>query len=246
MPREIDISPAAFTVDAVQTAVEKEQEAKDTAPKKDKETERVLQNFEKSLQKTQTAALRVETERAKAQVKDDAKKQQDAEEAKKKPIIAKINRYLAAFPNLAGVVPKISTRASLQEVQEVLNIIREEIASQRSLYQLHKYVNTAFVALETTWKNGSGAPSWVPPQMRLNLTNMSMYYRQGLFDKEIEPVLMEIDIEYPWLGRQSLIWRTLEAFTEALTKTHIINSDPEAAQILMQKGAKDIPDLEKL
>eukprot|EP00727_Mastigamoeba_balamuthi_P004444 m51a1_g13999 hypothetical protein (229) ;mRNA; r:1064569-1065309 len=228
MPREIDISPTAFTVDAVQMAVEKEQEAKDTAPKKDKETEHVLQNFKKSLQKMQTAALCVETEQAKVQVKDDTKKQQDAEEAKKKPIITKINRYLTAFPNLAGVVPKISMRASL------------------SLYQLHKYVNMVFVVLETTWKNGSGAPSWVPPQMCLNLTNMFMYYRQGLFDKEIVPVLMEIDIEYPWLGRQSLIWRTLEVFTEALTKIHIINSDPEAVQILMQKGTKDIPDLEKL
>eukprot|EP00727_Mastigamoeba_balamuthi_P000206 m51a1_g10182 hypothetical protein (76) ;mRNA; f:82215-82442 len=75
---------------------------------------------------------------------------------------------------------------------------------------------------------------------------MFMYYRQDLFDKEIEPVLMKIDIKYPWLGRQSLIGRTLEAFTEMLTKTHIINSDPEAVQILMQKGAKDISDLEKL
>eukprot|EP00727_Mastigamoeba_balamuthi_P000205 m51a1_g10181 hypothetical protein (103) ;mRNA; f:81547-82073 len=83
----------------------------------------ITMNFKKLLQKTQTATLHVKTKWAKAQVKNDTKKQQDAEEAKKKPIIAKINRYLVAFPNLAGMVSKISMQVSLQEVQKVLNII---------------------------------------------------------------------------------------------------------------------------
>eukprot|EP00727_Mastigamoeba_balamuthi_P001402 m51a1_g11259 hypothetical protein (487) ;mRNA; r:33-8732 len=216
----------SFTVESVQSAVQKEQEAA-AVPKKDKDaTDRILQNFEKSLQKTQTAALRVETDRARTQLKEDTKRQGDIEEAKKKPILTKINRYLSAFPSLSGAVPKVGPKASLLELQEVLNII-------------------PFMALETTWNDGSKAPTWVPPQLRFNLKNITAYYRQGMFDKEIEPIITEIDIEYPWLGRQSLFWRGLEAVSEAITHTHFMNTYAGASKILGE-SAKVIPEMDGL
>ena len=124
-------------------------------------------------------------------------------------------------------------------------MIRLEMDSQRSYYQLHKYVDMGLSSLENVWGDGKEM-TMVPENLRLNLKGMTTLFRQGKFEDQIEPLLMEIDIEYPWLGRQNLIIRGLEALTEIAMKTHLDNlkkDSPEFANAVkkMEEAAKKPP-----
>lgn len=210
-----------------------------------KEIQQVAQK--KQADKAQTHALKLEAERQKSAMKQVEKIQQDMEEVHKKRLLKMVNRYLTTFPFLREKVPKLSPKVSLLELHEVLAIVREEMDSQRSLLQLHKYTDFGFYALEHFWGDGSRFTR-LPPALRLNLTHLNEYHKRGFFQNELEPILQEIDIEYPWLGRQGLLLRSLEALSECILKTHIINTNPEAKKIvdMSRKPPKDIPGLQNL
>lgn len=236
---------AQFTVTAM---AEQEKREKEKAQSDKDAAARAAAQF-KMQQQTQAAFMRVEAEKAKAQMKEQAKADMADDEISKKPIMVKILRYFEAFPELAKKVPKLSAKASKAECEETLNIIRNELSCARSLFRLHHQVNYGLIALESIWGDGTKAPAWVPPQMRVNLTGISKYFRDGMFRDEITPLLVELDIEYPWLGRSSLLMRTAETVAEMCAKTHLMNTNPEIAAKMMgisKEGAKDDVDLGQL
>ena len=197
--------------------------------------------------KTQMHYLKMEEARQKQGQKAHEKLEAESEAVHQKRLTLMINRYMEAFPFLRDKIPKISAKVSIPELEEVLKLIREEMDTQRSLIQLHKFTDYGFYMIENYWGDGSKL-TFLPPALRVNLTHLNEYHKRGLFRNELEPILMEIDIEYPWLGRQSLVLRSMEALSEVLLRTHMINTNPDARKILglEQEPPKDVPDMAKL
>ena len=155
----------------------------------------------------------------------------EMEDIQKKKVVHKINQYMERFPTLSGRIPKLPQRCTLEEANEVLLIIRDEMNSQRSLMNLMKYTDHAFAVVENVWGDGSRMTR-LPPPLRLNLSGLSDLWRRGIFHDEITPILAEIDIEYPWLGQQSLAIRCIEALSGVLLKVHLLNTNPQARKML--------------
>lgn len=155
----------------------------------------------------------------------------EMEDIQKKKILHKISQYMERFPTLGPRIPKLPQRCTLEEANEVLLIIRDEMNSQRSLMNLMKYTDHAFAVLENVWGDGSRMTR-LPPPLRLNLSGLSDLWRKGIFHDEITPVLAEIDIEYPWLGQQTLPVRCIEALSGVLLKVHLLNTNPNARKML--------------
>lgn len=225
-------SLSAFTVQGIQASEKAEYEALSKARAAGPESKRA-----------QSAAIKAVTEIRKVQEKKEA----ESEAAQVKAVITKIQRYVQAFPFLADKIPKLGPRASLVEAEEVLKIVREEMDSQRSLLNVHRYVDNGFGILGGVWGDGAKM-TFLPPQLRLNLKGIDELHRKGLFRESLEPILQEIDIEYPWIGRQGLMLRALGALTEALLKTHLINTNPELRKVmgLDKEPPKEVPGLDKL
>lgn len=228
---------ANFTVDAIRKADDEEQKGAERAMLKEAERRQSSRAAEKMVD----SAIKMNESREKTQAKTRERTQLEIEDAKRKAIECKIKKYVQAFPALSQVIPRPSARASIPELEEIVAQIRDEIASQRSLHRVRNYASQALMLLETTWGDGSGAPSFVPAPMRLNLLGISKYYRMGAFESEIAPLLVEIDIEYPWLGRSNLVMRGMEAISLMCVKTNAINTNPEArALILGEAPAKAV------
>lgn len=183
-----------------------------------------------------------------ALAKEEAKKQEEArkellkiekeiEEVKKREVINKIELYLSRFPFLRTLGFKYTKSSSLLELEEILKIIRETMDKQRSIQQLHKYTFYGLSVLESTWGNGSQM-TFLPEKLRMDLSHMTEFYASGLFMEDIEPLLMEIDIEYPWIGRRSLNMRILEALTGILYKVDSINKNPEVLEKIRELRKK--------
>lgn len=236
-----------MTVDSIKGEELKKQEKEVKDYEEAQKAQKAKRTSDKFWEQQSTQNLKIQAEATKMAMKREAKMEQDMEEVRKKAIYAKISRYIEAFPFLQGKIPKIGAKISLLELEEILYIIRSEMDSQRSLVQLQKYADFGFYALGAYWGDGSKLTA-LPPQLRLNLTGIQEYHKRGLFNDQLGPILMEIDIEYPWLGRQSLLFRTLEAVTEVMMKTHIINTNPEARKLLglEKEPPKDVPGMEKL
>ena len=77
----------------------------------------------------------------------------------------------------------------------------------------------------------------LPKPLQLNLSGLSDLFRKGKFP-ELEPLIAEVDIEYPWIGKRSLWLRVLGAFSSIATKVHLYNTNPAAKMIFeMDKRA---------
>lgn len=189
--------------------------------------EKMTSTLEKTLQKSAQATVKVGAERAKIEMKNEMKREVETEEAMKRPLLWKINKYVEAFPWLMQKIPKLTAKSTLPELEMTLGLIREELSSQRSLVNVHRFLDQGVMVMESVWGDGSNM-TFVPPQYRLNLTGMTALWRKGQFMEEWEPLIQEIDIEYPWLGRQSLPFRAMEALISMLVTVHVINVNPQA------------------
>ena len=245
-PEELDA--AAFTTEALAKRNSKHAEEQDKAAEKEHRDAIAERQSAKNTDRMQGQMLKMEEERRKEFLKQKAKVEADSEESAKKPLLVKINRYVQTFTFLQQVIPKPSARASLMELQEILGLIRTEMATHGANRKLHMYSFGIFTAIEKFWGNGSTLPEWVPPQIRqMDLTNLSRFYASGAFDEDIEPLIQEIDIEYPWIGRSGLAMRILGAITDAGTKTaqanvnHAMMAAGEAPKD--PKPPKNIPGL---
>lgn len=233
---------ANFTVDAVQKLEEEEQRSAERAMLKETERRQSSRASEKMVE----SALKMNEAREKVQIKTKERTVLELEDAKRKGLEVKIKKYMQNFPGLQQIIPKPTARSSLPELEEILNQIRDEIASERSLFRVRNYANQALTMLETTWGDGTNAPSWVPAPMRFNLLGISSYYKMGAFEAEIAPILTEIDIEYPWLGRSNLVMRGIEAVTLMCAKANAMNADPKVRELVLKKAAAKAVNLEGL
>ena len=70
----------------------------------------------------------------------------------------------------------------------------------------------------------------LPEPLQVNLTGLSSLFRTGKFP-ELDPLIAEFDIEYPWIGKRSLLWRVVGTFGEILAKVQLYNTNPAAKMI---------------
>jgi len=162
-----------------------------------------------------------------------------AEAAETRQIVRKVNTYLARFDWLRDCVPRLRANPSLEEARDALNAIHDAMMSQGSVKSLAQMLNHFFTMIEIWWGDGQMYPS-VPPQLRFNLKGVSQLFREGKFP-ELDPLLMEIDIEYPWLGRRSLPARFAETLLTVLLKVHTVNTDPRARQVMQMNQQAPLP-----
>jgi hypothetical protein len=230
-----------FTVDGIRKAQIAEEKARYDEDKKRGEKAGSSKTFVATM-------LKAQAEKDKEVRKEDQKVRAEIEAVIQKQLHTKINRYMTTFPFLTERIPKIGVKASIPELEEVLRLVREEMDSQRSFIQVKKYMDFGFMALTNYWGDGTKLPAVIPPALRFNLTGLVEYNKQGLFRNELEPLLMEIDIEYPWIGRQSLPIRLLETLSEVMMKTHFINTNPDAQKLfgLVKTAPKEVKDMDKL
>lgn len=228
---ELDLSN--FTVDA-----QKKLDEADFATI-DQENERIKSKTHQTiLKKIEKERDEFEKNRASFQKKNSA----ETEEKVRKDLLFKITQYFERFPFLLERVPKIRATASLPELAETINLIKYEMNSQNSLQNIQNYITYGFMALESVWGDGSQM-TMLPQEARLNLKGLSKYLQTGIFNEDLVPLIMEIDIEYPRLGRRSLPLRIVEKFLTVVTKVHLLNSNP-AAQKMMNLEETDPIDIE--
>lgn len=163
-------------------------------------------------------------------IKQQEKAQHDAEEVEKRKIFGMICQYFDRFPQLLQKIPKIGARTSLAEAQEILNQIREAMSSAASLSQIYGMVDFGFKFLEGTMADEKFA-SRLPERCRWNLKGLSELFENGKFP-DLMPLIMEIDIEYPWLGRRPLWLRAISGLANAMFAVHVANTNPAAQKIL--------------
>jgi hypothetical protein len=231
-------SIAGLTVGAIH-----QEEAKEWKAEKDaRDSEKKTRDNTKFFEKQAVHMMKMDEVKQKEAFKQAAKAEAENEAIYIRRLQVMIQRYFDAFPFLREKIPKLPAKTSVGEMEEIVRLIREEMDSQRSLVQLHRYADYGFYALENFWGDGSKL-TFLPPPIRFNLTHINEFHRLGYFRNELDALLMEIDIEYPWLGRQSILLRALESFSQVLIKTHIINTNPEARKVLglESQTPKDIP-----
>lgn len=226
------VSSEKFTVSALEEA--------DTADYRREVKERDVQ---KAIDKSQSSWAKLQAERAKVEAKAEAKREVEIEEAKKRPYLLKIQQYLDRFPWLVeklGPAVKVTTRTSLPELVYTLGIIRNEMDSKMSLSRLVAGVDMATMFLETTWGDGTRMAAYLPKELQWNLTGLHKMWKEGAFVEDLLPVLQEIDIEYPWVGKQSLPMRTVAAIVTVMAKVNMTNSAKLQVGI-EKKNPIDIP-----
>ena len=197
----------------------------------------------KKIERQSEAAMR---ERVKETKKIIEKDQKENEDKLKKDMLYKIKVYFERFPFLSDRIQKPRVNASIGELEEIIYLIRHEMDAKNSLANLTNYVLYGVMTLESVWGDGTQM-TMVPEQYRINLKGMSRLFNAGVFASDLEPLLMELDIEYPNLGKRSLLMRTVETFSQMLLKVHLINSNPNAMKLLNLQNQQpvDVPDIEK-
>ena len=174
-----------------------------------------------------------------AQIKHEEKVRHEMEEIERRKVMKIIIQYFERFPGLAKELPKPTARMSLAEAQELLEQIREAMNTRGSLQSIAGYFDYGFMGLEKLMEN----PAYkkvVDHSFHLNLTGLSAAHRKGEFMQELGPIIAEIDIEYPGLGRRPLIIRAIQAIGEAALKVHYLNTDPNARKILEHGNKKPV------
>ena len=171
-------------------------------------------------------------------VQEKLKMEKESEEIQKKRLISTINLYMDRFPMLASKVPRLTQKTSLREAEEILDIIRETMNTANSCHILAEYLNTGFTVLEGVWGDGSKMTR-LPEPLRFNVKGISELFREGKFP-ELNPLIMEIDIEYPWLGRRPLLFRFCQALGSIITKVHLFNTNPAAASLFKMENMRPV------
>jgi hypothetical protein len=217
-------SAANFTVD---TMVEKER--KELSKEREaKERERAARDEAALEKKKESAAIRLDTEKSKMVMKEDFKKEKNLEDAEKKFLMVKIEKYLDRFPEVGKTVSKPKATASLEEVKETYRLVRLAMDTKLSLESIKQYVLILLGVIENAVGDGSALPPFVPVQYRLDLRGLSALFQTGQFKDDFDPIIQEWDIEYPWLGQTGLYARTFAAVAKSCVKAHLENAKARA------------------
>jgi hypothetical protein len=217
-----------FTVKALREQAKKEAESMPAKEKSSAADRKYAASREKAM-----------AEAAKVSAKAREKTEKDQSEVRRKENFNKINKYLERFPFLRSKFPPLNPRASETESAEMLRLIRETMDSSRSVPSLIGWFNTGFSILENAWGDGKSM-TMVPEPLRLNLTGLSQLFREGKFT-QLDPLILEIDVEYPWIGRRPLVARLLETVKDILLSVHMFNTNPAARRIFEMGKSPAVP-----
>ena len=216
------IDAKAFTVSAIDATEMKEYEAEMDRVKSETSAKSRDKIMAQMMKPPPPAVIR-------DQIKQKEKIIHDAEEVEKRKILGKVQLYVERFPMLLNKIPKINlSKLSLPEAQEILIQIREIMDSVNSVRTIVGYLDMGFAFTEGVMSDPKFV-SYVPQPLRCNLTGLSKLFREGNFP-ELDPIIAELDIEYPWIGRRPLIWRLVGALAGIAQKVHIANTYPELAK----------------
>jgi len=175
----------------------------------------------------------------KEHIRQQERAKQEAEDSEKRKILTKIQLYYERFPLLAAKIGRLPQRISLPEAQEVLTQIHSTLDSVGSVQNIYGYVDLGFMKLEQFMGDDTSRAK-LPSYLQLNLKGLSTLFRQGKFP-ELEPIIAQLDIEYPWLGRRGLWWRVLGALQSIALKVHLYNSGEKMIFDLGSRPPVDIP-----
>ena len=175
--------------------------------------------------------IKMDGRRKEQAFKDGVKLRKDIDEANKKALLYKIQKYFDRFPFLESKIPKPNPKGSIIEIEETLTSIRLEMDSQNSIQTVMSYWKYGLVFTESIVQDGSQL-TFLPEKYRLNLTGLTKMTERGLFNDDVLPVLLEIDTEYPWIGQSGLVRRAATAFFGVLFKVHMLNTNPAAMALL--------------
>jgi hypothetical protein len=194
----------------------------------DREAEAVLQGAssakrDAAVDKAAAEMLKSQAKAAERQAVLEEKKALELADASKIAKLTKIKKYLQMFEEALKEVPRPTPHSTEADLDAILVIIRETLGSRQSLSRLRKAFAMCLTVLQGSWGDGKQLPPYVPEALRLDLSHVSEFYKAGLFDEEVEPVLQQLDIEYPWLGRASLLRQTSDMALSIAFKTNYMN-----------------------
>lgn len=172
---------------------------------------------EKDKQKREAAkrsAKMAETaEKAKEKDAEQAMKRFDLIERKRKQHL--IKQYFRAFPELKDVVPEPGKNASLDELQDIIELLRFERQAQGAEERMGGLVFQGAALLEGFWGDGKDL-TWLPPNLRLNLVGLPRYLQSGPLQAKLDPLIKETAIEHPELCEMNLLLRWMMAIGTTL------------------------------
>jgi urease gamma subunit len=181
-----------------------------------------------------------------SQMKMKEKAIKEFEEVEKKRVFQKINLYCERFPGIGERIPKLRSTCSLAEAEEVLQMARDVLASQNSVKAVKDYFTLGIQVIEAYWGDGSKMAK-IHPALGWNLNGMSKLFGDHKFP-EFDPLMVEMDIEYPWIGRRSLPIRLVSAVGGMMAKVHMFNTNPLARKMMEMdtQGPKNVEGAETL
>ena len=243
------VDASAFTVGAMEAQEKREQQAaiqefeqRKKEKEKDKEETRTKRKVMDKVVKGPPAS--VVKEQMKQQERKEERMRYETEEAEKRDIMKKIGQYVEKFPGLMSKLPRITGRISLAEAQAILTQIYEILSTVDSYKNLKMEIGFGIGLVEKFFSNKERV-SYLPEPMRYDLKGITQLFMEGVFD-DLDPIIVELDIEYPWLGRRNFWWRAFGAVKSIADKVHLMNTNPEAKRIFEMSQRRPVPLSEPL
>lgn len=230
----MDLADDELLKDFTVTSIEEQQQKAAETEKKAREMEQDRKSKEKVVEKNAKEIAKEigkYTKEADAVKKADMDKLRKLEEAKyRRRLLTRIKKYTEAFPTVQELCPKITDKTTIAELEEILDIFKEEMDSAGSVKNLMKKTSIMTKMLEGVIGDGKQLV-FLPPPLRLNLTGLSRAFESGLFNDDFVPIMTEIDIEYPWLAGQGLFGRASNAVISMILTVNAMNTNPSFAQM---------------
>ena len=173
-------------------------------------------------------------------IQDELRKKQEIEEEIEQMQIRDtleiIGKYIEKWPESAHRIRPLPPKPTLGEVTQCLKSVRETRNRIGSENRVAGILSIAIASFEKWW--GSGDKPWIPPEMRLDVRGITKNFAKKEFT-EMNEIVEEIDLEYPWLGRQPLPARALGAFYLSMNEQDQRNKNPDykAEMAALNKGA---------
>jgi hypothetical protein len=202
---------------------------------KNEEMEQAKQKSSKQFTKKLVKGLEASD---KAALKDQEKKEKDAEDRKKKVLQWKINARFEHFGEELQDVPKPSKTASLADLEEIDSLQKQKREMNGSEDRLRKMIQLAGPVIEGIWGDGSSMKI-LPEKMRLNLNGLGQLVHQEKFLAELQPLMDETIIEHPEIAQASLGWRWAETILTTLYCLNLYNKNPKIKAKMEEMAAKE-------
>lgn len=196
--------------------------------------------LEKQVEEKQTAETvrrgQKQSEVTMKKIAQEKEKMQKMEELRYARILhMKVTRRFAAFPFLQEKIPPISAKATVAELVETDELQKLELDLQGSQQRLMGYITQGGFLMESLWGDGSKM-TFLPPQLRLDLTNFGKVVSTDQFMQEAQPLIQETIIEYPGIGQMGLAMRWTQCILNSMFMVHQMNTNPAFKRMCEQRG----------